>query len=49
MENDITFNYETGVEDTSKSSWNVQGAITSGFAKYWTKAEISVSAGVGGG
>jgi hypothetical protein len=45
----ITFRFETGVEDTSTSSWNVQGSITAGFAAYGAKAEISVSAGIGGG
>jgi len=46
---DITFNFDTGVQDTSTNSWNVQGTITARFSKYAAKAKISVSAGVGGG
>jgi len=45
----VSFSFETGVEDTSESNWNVEASVTAGFEAYKVSWEASVTAGGGGG
>ena len=45
----VSFSFETGVEDTSQPNWNVEASVTAGFEAYKVSWEASVTAGGGGG
>merc|ERR1711970_558285 len=46
---EISFSFETGVEDSSESNWNVEASVTAGFDAFGVSLEASVTAGGGGG
>jgi len=46
---EIAFSFETGVEDSTESNWNVEASVTAGFDAFGASFEASVTAGGGGG
>jgi len=46
---EIAFTFETGVEDSSESNWNVEASVSAGFDAFGASIEASVTAGGGGG
>jgi len=46
---EISFSFETGVEDGSESNWNVEASVSVGFEAFEVAVEASVTAGGGGG
>ena len=46
---EIAFSFETGVEDSTESNWNVEASVTAGFSAFGASLEASVTAGGGGG
>merc|ERR1719184_20621 len=46
---EIAFSFETGVEDSTESNWNVEASVTAGFENFGASVEASVTAGGGGG
>ena len=45
----INFSFETGIEDSSESNWNVEASVSAGFSAYGATIKASVTAGGGGG
>jgi endogenous inhibitor of DNA gyrase (YacG/DUF329 family) len=46
---EISFSFETGVEDSTESNWNVEASVSAGFDAFGASIEASVTAGGGGG
>merc|ERR1719318_753339 len=44
----IDFTFETGVEDTSESNWNVEASVSAGFSAFGAEISASITAGGGG-
>jgi len=46
---EINFSFETGIQDSSESNWNVKASVSAGFDAFGAKLSASVTAGGGGG
>merc|ERR1711892_978192 len=46
---EVVFTFETGIEDSSESNWEVEASVTAGFEAYGVSVEASITAGGGGG